>query len=199
MIRILTVCTGNICRSPYAERFLQTELNRISPGAFFIDSAGIHALVGSQMDELAASRLAEVGGTSTGFKARQITAEIVADVDLVLALSEEHRNKIVSLSPRLLKRTYTVREFAAVIQEVSANPNKKFPQGSGFSAVGERWSALLKEASLCRHTARQRLTGAMDVTDPYRREIAVYDLMVAELLPALKTIIEFECLHSHQE
>lgn len=196
MITILTVCTGNICRSPYAERFLQKELNGISPDAFLIRSAGAHALVGHEMDERTASKLSEAGGTSEGFRARQITSEMTADFDLVLALSEEHRNKIVSLSPRLLKRTYTVREFAAVIQEVTANPHTIIPRGSSLTAVGDRWSALIKAAPMCRHAARQSVAGHMDVTDPYRQGDHVYDRMVVELLPALQSIIEFERFHA---
>ena len=32
MVHLLTVCTGNICRSPYAERYLQRNLDDVAPG-----------------------------------------------------------------------------------------------------------------------------------------------------------------------
>ena len=43
--RILTVCTGNVCRSPMAAVELDHGLNEISPGGFEVTSAGMHALV----------------------------------------------------------------------------------------------------------------------------------------------------------
>lgn len=192
MIRILTVCTGNICRSPYAERFLQNQLDIICPGSFSIRSAGTHALSGHEMDKRAASKLREAGGTEQAFTARQITSDMTTDIDLILSLTEDHRNKVVALSPRLLKRTYTVREFAAVIKEISVKPNAQIPCGSDVTAVSERWSALLKMAPLSRHAARQRISESMDVIDPYRQEDQVYDRMVDDLLPALQSIVDFE-------
>ena len=199
MIRILTVCTGNICRSPYAERFLQKEFDSISPESFAIRSAGTHALVGREMDERAAAKLSEVGGSHQDFMARQLAPATTSDMDLVLALTEEHRNKIVALSPRLLKRSYTVREFAAVIEEVTADPTLRFTYGNDVDAISERWGELRKAAPLKRHAARVRLSDDLDVVDPFRQDDTVYDRMVEELLPALQTIVEFERSHSRIE
>ncbi|MEO8284563.1 MAG: hypothetical protein ABI568_14370, partial [Pseudarthrobacter sp.] len=53
-IRILTVCTGNICRSPVAERLLQAGLEQVKPGAFRVRSAGTRAMVGDPVQPLSA-------------------------------------------------------------------------------------------------------------------------------------------------
>ena len=55
---ILVVCTGNICRSPIAERFLRHAL----PG-MKIDSAGTGALIGHEADE-SAVKIAALHGLS---------------------------------------------------------------------------------------------------------------------------------------
>lgn len=196
MIKILTVCTGNICRSPYAELFLQNEFDRISPRAFTIRSAGTHALVGHAMDERASNKLNEVGVASAGFTAKQLTADSTNGIDLVLTLTDEHRANIVARSPRFLKRTYTVREFAAVLSELGGIPSISFSHGSEPATVDDRWASLLKVASLHRHVARDRLNGALDVIDPYRQRDSHYDQMVDQLLPALKVLSEFEREHS---
>lgn len=47
-IRILTVCTGNICRSPLAAELLAS---RLDPQNFIVESAGTSALVGEQMPD----------------------------------------------------------------------------------------------------------------------------------------------------
>ncbi|MDQ0094659.1 arsenate-mycothiol transferase ArsC [Paeniglutamicibacter psychrophenolicus] len=199
MIRILTVCTGNICRSPFAELFLQSELDRLSPGSFMIRSAGSHALVGHQMDERSSMKLHEVGVASDGFIARQLNEGNASGNDLILALTDEHRSSIVAMSPRLLKRTYTVREFAAVLEELAAMPDGTLPRGSDTTTVETRWAALLKAAPLARPSARSKLAGNLDVVDPYRQSDSVYDQMVEDLLPALKTIVEFELIHAAEQ
>lgn len=196
MIKILTVCTGNICRSPYAELFLQNELNRISPESFTIRSAGSHALVGHPMDERSSMKLHDLGVASDGFVARQLNEDTAIGNDLILALTDKHRQNIVAMSPRLLKRTYTVREFAAVLDQLAAMPDVSLPRGNDTTTVETRWAALLKAAQLARHTARTNLDGKLDVVDPYRQSDPVYDRMVDELLPALRSIIEFESLHA---
>jgi protein-tyrosine phosphatase len=196
MINILTVCTGNICRSPYAELFLQDELNRISPESFTIRSAGSHALVGHQMDERSSMKLHDLGVASDGFVARQLNEDTARGNDLILALTDKHRQNIVAMSPRLLKRTYTVREFAAVLDQLAARPDSTLPRGNDTTTVVARWAALLKAAQLARHAARINLDGKLDVVDPYRQSDPVYDRMVDELLPALRSIIHFESLHA---
>jgi len=46
--RVLTVCTGNICRSPFLERALQAELDRSwGRGEIEVASGGTGALAGS--------------------------------------------------------------------------------------------------------------------------------------------------------
>ncbi|MFL4479379.1 low molecular weight phosphatase family protein [Paeniglutamicibacter sp. ORCA_105] len=199
MIRILTVCTGNICRSPYAELFLQSELDRISPESFKIRSAGSHALVGHHMDERSSLKLRDVGVDSDGFVARQINAETAIGYDLILALTDEHRSRIVAMSPRLLKRTYTVREFAAVLDELAAMPDDTLPNGSDPTTVDTRWAAILKAAQLVRHSARMKLAGNLDVVDPYRQSDPVYDRMVDELLPSLRSIVKFESSYATEK
>ena len=46
MIEVLTVCTGNVCRSPLAEALLR---ERLAPLDIRVRSAGTRALIGSAM------------------------------------------------------------------------------------------------------------------------------------------------------
>lgn len=147
------------------------------------------------MDERASNKLNEVGVSANGFNARQLTSNMTNGIDLVLTLTDKHRSDIVALSPRLLKRTYTVREFAAVLDELAAIPSLSFPRGNQPAMASERWESLLKVAPLSRHNARRTLGQSMDVVDPYRQSDKIYDQMESELLPSLKKIVEFERLH----
>ena len=85
--RILTVCTGNICRSPMAERLLQTGFDQMAPGEFTVASAGTGALVGSEIEPHVAGFIHVFGADSSNFVSRQLNANILAGQDLVLGLT----------------------------------------------------------------------------------------------------------------
>src|SRR5688572_31723856 len=93
-VRILTVCTGNICRSPYAALLLREGLQWARPGAFEVTSAGTHALVGRPMDEGSAALLAAKGLTDDDFRARLLTHQLVRDQALVLVMASEHKDVV---------------------------------------------------------------------------------------------------------
>jgi protein-tyrosine phosphatase len=189
VVKILTVCTGNICRSPFAERYLQTHLDELAPGRFELSSAGTQAMVGKPMDRRSAELLEQAGGSDDGFQARQLNEMMLSDVDFVLALTVEHRNVVLARSPRMLKRAFTVREFARVLDAIRADDAVSLPRGGDPEDIAARWKALPKLAALKRHQAH---AGGDDVVDPYRQPSEVYARMIDQLLPPLRSIVEFE-------
>jgi protein-tyrosine phosphatase len=94
--KLLIVCVGNICRSPLAERLLCQGLPQIN-----VSSAGIGALVGCPADETALAVARESGVDLDGHAARQLTAEIAAENDLILVLEAGHKREIVRKYPHL--------------------------------------------------------------------------------------------------
>ncbi|WP_434618325.1 low molecular weight phosphatase family protein [Arthrobacter sp. A5] len=183
--RILAVCTGNICRSPMTERLLQHGLDAASPGSFSVRSAGTGALVGSAMDPQIEGYVQVFGASAEGFVSRQLTAEILQGQDLVLALSREHRSRIVTLSPALLKKTFTLRELARILPGVPGE------SGAAPADPAARWRSALTRAlrARTRHAVDPKED---DVVDPYRRDDHVYQQMMRELTPAVRTLIEWE-------
>ena len=91
---ILVVCVGNICRSPTGERLLQQLLPDKQ-----ISSAGLGALVGQPMDELAAEIALQHGLDPTGHVAHQLTSEMCKQADIILAMSKLDIEKICQISP----------------------------------------------------------------------------------------------------
>ena len=74
-VRVLTVCTGNICRSPYAELLLREGFGWARPGAFEVTSAGTHALVGRPVDVGSVRQLGAKGIDAGGNMAAPLLAE----------------------------------------------------------------------------------------------------------------------------
>ena len=98
-VHVLFICTGNICRSPTAERLLRAYA---AEGGHEVtaSSAGTHGLVGHPMDPTAATVLQQLGGESDGFVARRISARIAEDADIVLAMTARHRDEVLAIAPR---------------------------------------------------------------------------------------------------
>jgi protein-tyrosine phosphatase len=115
---ILLVCTGNICRSPLAERLLRVGLAAgLGPAAadsYHVSSAGTRAWEGSPMDRTAARELRRLGGDPAGFRSRQLVAAHVEAADLVLTATVAHRSVVLSETPEALRRTFTIRELAGL-------------------------------------------------------------------------------------
>jgi protein-tyrosine phosphatase len=181
--RILTVCTGNICRSPLAEHLLRSELSGL---AVTLSSAGTDALVGHAMDERAARYSAEYGGGSDAHAARQLTVEQLRESDLILALSREHRRAIVELLPRASHTTFTLREFKRLLDTLNDDDRAEIGAAADERS---RLSALVEIAAANRGVAeRPDDPSDDDVVDPYRQDDAVYAESVRQLVPSVRAI-----------
>ena len=95
---MLVVCSGNTCRSPFVERVLRKRL--AAAGADVeVASAGTGAVDGAGMSLATRELLVTHGADPRGFAARRLTARLVDDSDLVVALTREHRDVVRELSP----------------------------------------------------------------------------------------------------
>ena len=90
--RILTVCTGNICRSPMAEYQLRAALDDAGlDEQVEVASAGTTSYEeGNPVDPRAGARLRGRGLDPSGHRARAVDREELERTDLVLALDHDH-------------------------------------------------------------------------------------------------------------
>ena len=186
VVTILLVCTGNICRSALAERLGRAYLDEVlgaDASAVRLGSAGTRAVVGSAMHPDSALVLRGFGGDPDGFTARQLVDGMVMDADLVLTMTGDHRRDVLTLAPRALARTFTVREAADLLRLLGDVP-------LGGDGLADAARALVKEMAAARS---RRQTGANDdIPDPIGRPLAAHqeagDAIVEALLPVLARI-----------
>ncbi|MFJ2977304.1 low molecular weight phosphatase family protein [Curtobacterium sp. NPDC087082] len=179
-MRVLFVCSGNICRSPLGAQVLTARLGPDEP-AFVVESAGTIAQDGAPMDDAAAAQSVRLGGSPDGHRARYLTAVIAGSADLVLTAERSHRAAVVSLAPRTAKRAFTVKQFARVLDGLE-------PAELGGVSTPEELVALVA-----------RLRGTVppladpaddDVDDPYRRSTATHERVADEIAAALVVVAD---------
>jgi protein-tyrosine phosphatase len=202
-VRILTVCTGNICRSPVAERLLQAGLDQVLPGGFVVTSAGTRAMVGEPIQPPSAKIVRTFGGNPENFAARQLTSKILRGVDLVLTMTSGHRGEVLQLDASLLKRTFTIREFARMLdvldERVAGTPAgtpSGSPAGDPLAANTVSWRGLPARAAAVRHLSLPADSAENDIIDPYRRGPETYAQMEDELAPAIVSILRHARLNA---
>ena len=146
--RVLFVCVGNVCRSPLGQHLLAS---RVPAEEFEVTSAGVGALVGEPMSPEAAIHLEPYGVSADGFVSRQLTPDMVDESDLVLTATKAIRSRVLEDSPAAMRRTFTVLEFAALLDVVDKGGD---PADLVARAAAERSRAVLDD---------------YDIPDPHRR------------------------------
>ncbi|WP_274522117.1 low molecular weight protein-tyrosine-phosphatase [Halorhodospira sp. 9621] len=103
---VLVVCTGNICRSPMAERMLQAASGPEGPDR--VESVGIGALVGAGADPHAVAVMDEIGLDLRDHTARSIDSVDVARFDLILVMERGQQAWLARHFPELRGRTFRI-------------------------------------------------------------------------------------------
>lgn len=168
-MNLLFVCTGNICRSPTAERLASAYASRDGIRGLTTSSAGTHAINGHPIHREASVVLKQLGGDSSGFKSRQLTYKSVLRADLIVGMSRAHRDAVLELAPDRIHRTFTLKEVACLVQDFGA----------------ERVADLrIWRSELSMHAG-------IDIVDPIGQPSNVFAAVgaqIAELLPPLLSL-----------
>jgi protein-tyrosine phosphatase len=185
---ILTVCTGNICRSPLAEHLFREGLKRWT--VVDVASAGTSALVGESMtvETIAIARDHGVQAPEQ-HRARQLATEQLRRANLVVALTRAHRSEIVPMLPRGSRHTFTLRELARLLDSVQPSDLRTIAVLPIEDTVGRLAELVDVAAAMRGHVAPPERETDYDVVDPYRRGDAVYQQATAQLVPAVRTVL----------
>lgn len=105
MIKILFVCTGNICRSPTAHAVARSKANFLGLSKEIVfDSAGIEGHhVGEAPDERTIEAGEKQGISFASIFSRQFIEQDFAKHDLIFAMDKYHLNHLLNRSPEKYK------------------------------------------------------------------------------------------------
>ena len=101
MVKVLFVCTGNICRSPTAEGVFRHMVEQANLGsAISADSAATHGYYHQAPPDDRAQVVARRHGVDlSGLRSRTVRDSDFADFDFILAMDKGHERELKRRSP----------------------------------------------------------------------------------------------------
>ena len=110
-MKVLFVCTANVCRSPLAEGYLRN-LQESNPLANLeIASAGILAREGSGAFDCSIEVARMNGFDLNEHRARQLTLEIAQEADMILCMETWQAARIYDLGADIIPKTLLLGSF----------------------------------------------------------------------------------------
>ncbi len=170
MFRVVTVCTANICRSPFAERAL---IKLLDANRFEVSSAGVMGFDNEPMDPAMAKQAARFGIEVAGFRSKPVTSELIDSADLILTATRDHRSALAEISPIVIRRTFTLFEFADLVQKID---DVRLPDS-------------VSNAAMKRHLTKLR-DREFDVADPVGGDYEMYAVAAEQIHQAAKVIAD---------
>ena len=116
-IRVLTVCTGNLCRSPLAAALLDRHL-RGSGVRVLVQSAGTGAFEGHAPPNHMIEAADQFDVDLRNVRSRSVTSAALTGADLVLCLAADHARHVLGMAPEIVDRTLLLKEAARYVPAV---------------------------------------------------------------------------------
>lgn len=186
--RILFVCTGNLCRSPFAELAARQLLERRSGGraSFVVASAGVRAATGRGLDHRTVDQLRRApwrmdAPELDAFVSRQLDTQMVEQADLILTMTARHRDIVIDGVPRAMAKVFVLRELARIVPMVDVNLLPRSPVLRARSVVAQ--------SRMSRSRAPLRIPTDDDIEDPIGRRTRTHRRVARAIGAAVETIV----------
>ncbi len=125
---VLFVCTGNVCRSPMAAALFNEHARRIGEdGGFTATSAGTWALEEQCASGHVLTVMAQRGLDLSGHRARTVTRGMLAESDVVIVMTRNHREALAAEFPGFRHKIHLMSEMAGKQYDIAD------PYGSAVS------------------------------------------------------------------
>lgn len=126
-MKIMFICTGNICRSAMAEGMMKKLIkeNNIDAEVY---SCGIYAETGNGPTYNAQEAAKEYGADISNHRATNIRDSKIEEMDIILCATISHKQSVLYLHPELEGKVFTMKEYAK-LDKNGQDMNIKDPWG----------------------------------------------------------------------
>jgi protein arginine phosphatase len=169
-MRLLTVCTGNICRSPMAAALLRRHLDARRCDDVEVVSAGTWAEHGSPASSGAQHVMRNRGIDISGHRSQPLETHHVDSADLVIVMTSVHVREVLDLEPAADRKIFMIKEFPEL------EPARR--DGPLESILGGR---------------RPDPRRSLDVDDPIGLPVMAYERCFRELESGVVALLDVLC------
>jgi protein-tyrosine phosphatase len=144
MQHIMTLCIGNICRSPLAQVLLARELPEHR-----VWSAGLSAVVGAGADPHSLQIAQEQGLDLSPHRAQQVTSFMCQQAQLILVMEQSHKTQLEQLYPQVRGKVFRLGQFGQFdIADPYRQPREAFDTAYlGIAQGVTEWLSRIRQLS----------------------------------------------------
>ena len=129
-MKIMFICTGNICRSAMAEWLLKQKIKEAKRNDIEVYSCGVYAQDGDTPTyEAKAVMQDEYGINMEEHRATNIRNSKIEEMDLILCATNRHKREVIAMYSNLKEKVFTMKEYVDYDREYHDKIDIKDPWG----------------------------------------------------------------------
>ena len=141
-MRILFVCSGNICRSPMAAEYARHRAAQAGLSHLLVDSAGTLGIEEAPASEFAVKVLREAGLDLTSHRSRGLRPDDMTNSDMILVMEHHHLEELEQHFPRKDGGVYLMRAFDDGPDPSHGAPDLADPIGRSLDEYRARFAEI---------------------------------------------------------
>lgn len=111
-MKLMFICTGNICRSAMAHVFLEEKAKKEGKD-IQVYSSGVYAVSGDMPTEEAILVMKDIYDIDLKkHRATNIIDSKINEMDIILCATTSHKQNVINRYPKLKEKVYTMKEYA---------------------------------------------------------------------------------------
>ena len=128
-MKVLFVCSGNICRSPMAAEYFRARAAEAGLSHVVVDSAGTLGIVGAPASDEAIRVMRDIGIDLQHHRSKALTRQLLATTDLVVAMTGQHLDHLARHYPEGEDTRMVLRAFERGPRPAAGGPDLADPMG----------------------------------------------------------------------